>query len=102
MLEVLDFQQGLKPFGKDFNGQTTFVMDLNPLELTKPQYNLNLAFWKTFKFNINGVDVITFNTDLGDLVKDRIATKNDTIIPVTAELKINEYQGRITPQLILN
>lgn len=101
MLEVLDFQQGLKPFGKDFNGQTTFVMDLNPLELTKPQYNLNLAFWKTFKFNINGVDVITFNTDLGDLVKDRIATKNDTIIPVTAELKINEYQGRITPQLIL-
>ena len=102
MLEVLDFQQGLKPFGKDFNGQTTFIMDLNPLELTKPQYNLNLAFWKTFKFNINGVDVITFNTDLGDLVKDRIASKNDTIIPVTAELKINEYQGRVTPQLILN
>lgn len=102
MLEVLNFQQDLKPFGKDFNGQTKFIMDLNPLELTKPQYNLNLNFWKTFKFNINGVDVLTFNTDLSQLVKDRIAEKNDTIIPVTAELKINEYQGRITPQLILN
>ena len=102
MLEVINFQNQLKPFGKDFNGQTTFLMDLNPYEITKPQYNLNLNFWKTFKFNIHGVEVLTFNTDLGDLVKNRIASKNDTIIPVTAKLSINEYNGKTTPQLILN
>lgn len=102
MLEVLEFQNQLKPFGKDFNGQTKFIMDLNPMELTKPQYNLNLGFWKTFKFNMDGVDVLTFDVGLADILKNRIAGNNDTLIPVTAELKINEYNGRMTPQLILS
>lgn len=102
MLEVLDFQAKLKPFGKDFNGQTQFIMDLNPSLLTHPDFKLNMKFWKTFKFEMSGVEVLTFDIQLGDLVKDRIATHSDTIIPVKAELKINNYNGRIKPQLILS
>lgn len=101
MMEVLEFQNQLKPFGKDFNAQTKFIMDLNPMELMEPKYNLNLGFWKTFKFNLNGVDVITFDIELATVLKDRIAGNNDSLIPVTAELKINEFNGRISPQLIL-
>ena len=77
-------------------------MDLNPMELMEPKYNLNLGFWKTFKFNLNGVDVITFDIELATVLKDRIAGNNDSLIPVTAELKINEFNGRISPQLILS
>ena len=102
MMEVLEFQNQLKPFGKDFNAQTKFIMDLNPMELMEPKYNLNLGFWKTFKFNLNGVDVITFDIELATVLKDRIAGNNDSLIPVTAELKINEFNGRISPQLILS
>ena len=45
------------------------------MESQKPQYNLNLNFWKTFKFNIHGVEVLTFNTDLGNLVKNKLHQK---------------------------
>lgn len=100
--DVYYFQQALKPFGKDFNAQTTFELVLDPMEIIKPEYNLNLDFWKTFKFNIQGVDILTFNIELAELVKERIRMKNPAVIIVAAKLTMNEFRGNINPQLQLD
>ena len=99
MNDVYYFQQELKPFGKDFEAQTTFEMVIDPMEITKPKYNLNLDFWKTLKFNIQGVDVLTFNVELADIIKERIRMKNPAVIVVNAKLAMNEFRGVINPQL---
>lgn len=97
--DVYYFQQELKPFGKDFEAQTTFEMVIDPIEITKTEYNLNLDFWKTLKFNIQGVDVLTFNVELADIIKERIRMKNPAVIVVTAKLVMNEFRGIVNPQL---
>lgn len=101
MMRIHSFQNDLKPFGKDFNAQTVFQLDIEPLELTSSDYDLNLNFWKTLKFTLYGVDVLTFNIDLANLIKDRIREKNPAILTVKAKLVMNKFRGNITPQLQL-
>lgn len=102
LMQIHSFQTELKPFGKDFNAQTTFIMDINPMMLLDNEYNLNLNFWKTLKFNLYGVDVLTFDIDLADLIKSRINDKNPAIIRVKAKLEMNSFRGNVTPQLQLS
>lgn len=101
MMEVHSFQQALKPFGKDFNAQTKFIIELDPTILTEAEYNLNLDFWKTLKFNLYGIDVLTFNIDLADTIKDRINNHNPSIVTANAKLVMNTFRGKTTPQLQL-
>lgn len=100
--DVYYFQNTLKPFGKDFNAQTKFELVIDPLAITQPEYKLNLDFWKTLKFNLYGVDVITFNIELADMIKDRILSKDERNIIVHAKLTMNEFRGNINPQLQLD
>ena len=51
------------------------------------------------KFNIQGVDVLTFNIELAEIIKDRIQMKNPAVIIVTAKLVMNEFRGVVNPQL---
>ena len=102
MMTVISLQSDLRPFGKDFDAQTQFQFDIDPMQLLNPEYNLNLNFWKTLKFNLYGVDVLTFNIELADLIKDRIEMKNPAIITANAKLTLNEFRGRVTPQLQLD
>lgn len=99
IMQVNDFQNELKPFGKDFNAQTTFLLDIDPEKIQNPEYKLDLDFWQTLKFNIYGVEVLTFDVDLANEIKERIATQNHGIIRVHAKLTINNFRGNITPQL---
>ena len=99
---VINLQQELKPFGKDFDAQTHFQLDIDPMALLDPKYKLDLNFWKTLKFDLYGVKVLTFNTELADLIKTRIKMKNPTIITVNAKLTMNEFRGRFTPQFQLD
>lgn len=101
MMAVNGFQNDLRPFGKDFNAQTQFQLSFDPLELQKPEYQLNLGFWKTLKFDLFGVTVLTFDIELADLIKDRMEMKNPAVITVNAKLEMNEFRGSITPQLQL-
>lgn len=101
MMYIHSFQEDLKPFGKDFNAQTKFKIQIDPVMLLEPEYHLNLDFWKTLKFNIYGVDVITFNIELADLIKERIKMNNPALIEVSAKLEMNSFRGNITPQLQL-
>ena len=102
LMEVMSFQKSLKPFGKDFNGQTKFIIEIDLAEIQKPEYNLDLKFWKTLKFFINGVTVLTFKEDVADLIKSNLSSGNNIVMSFMAELKPNEFNGRVTPQLIIN
>lgn len=99
---VLKLEQALKPFGHNFNAKTQFIFDLEPLKLIQKDYQFNPNFWKTFKFNLYGVDVITFDTELAKLVKDRIEIKNNAIIRTKAEIKVNTFRNRQSIQIQLS
>ena len=101
IMNVISFQDQLKPFGKDFNAQTKFKIDLDIAELIKPESALNLDFWKTLKFNFFGVEVLTFDVELADLIKERISEGNHSIIQVGANLAMNSFRGNINPQIKL-
>lgn len=101
LMHVLDLESALKPFGHDFNAQTQFLFDLEPMTITGGGFSYNPHFWKTFKFNLYGVDVLTFDQDLAKLVKDRIEIGNNAIITLRAKLTLNQFRGNITPQLQL-
>lgn len=98
---VMRSQQALKPFGKDFNAQTLFELDLDPMALLAPEYQLNLNFWKTLKFKLYGIDVITFSVPLANLIKERIEIKNPAIITTKVKLAVNEFRGQKTLQFQL-
>lgn len=100
VMDVLQFFDTLKPFGKGFEVETTFTFHLSPFEIQKHNYNPN--FWKTFKAEINGVEVLTFDIDLANRLKTRIEEGNDGIIVCKCELKRNEFMGRVKPQMVLS
>lgn len=100
IMDVLNFFDELKPFGKGFEAETTFTFMLDPFEIQK--YNLNLNFWKTFKAEINGVEVLTFDIELANRLKTRIEEGNDGLIICKCELKRNEFMGRVKPQMVLS
>lgn len=102
MQAIHAFQQTLKPFGKGFEGQTTFQLELIPNQLTNNTFNLNLDFWKTLKFTLYGVEVLTFNIDLANELKEHIKNQSDEPILFQAKLEMNEFRGTITPQLQLD
>lgn len=95
IFKTLAFQESLRPFGKDFNGQTTFQLrfDENIRNMT-----FNDNFWKTFKFALYGVEVLTFNIEYA---KELLSTLNKTPVLANINITINEFRGRRTPQFIL-
>lgn len=107
MESVYDYEETLRPFGKDFDAQTQFELVINVDEITKPVYDLNLNFWqgKTLKFSMYGVDVLTFDEDLARNIKQQIANKvadnPSKDLVVHAKLVMNEFRGMVTPQLQL-
>ena len=101
MLSVFEFWNHIKPFGKGFDAKTTFTIDLDPEKLY--QFGIDFTFWggKSFKVNIQGCEILTFDTDIANCLRSRVENRDRTIIPVKAELKLNEWMGRVTPQLFL-
>lgn len=93
----ISFLNTLRPFGEGFQGQTELLFQLSP-QVFKHQWNPN--FWKTFKFNLYGVEVLTFDISWAEQVKAAL-DRNETMV-AKATLKLNEFRGTITPQLILS
>ena len=104
-LEVLDFQDSIRPFGKDFDGQTKFLLYFTPRELSEnPQIQTQWTFWsgKSFKFTCNGIAALTFDTTFADTVKRALATEPDTVFECECTLDKNEFRGTVTPQLMMS
>lgn len=100
VMDVLNFFDELKPFGKGFEAETKFTFLLDPFAIQ--EYNYNPNFWKTFKAEIYGVEVLTFDTELAHRLKTRIEEGNDGLIVCKCELKRNEFMGRVKPQMVLS
>lgn len=99
LLDVYNFEQTLKPFGHDFNAESQFYLKFNLQDLNKMK--LDRSFWKTFKFNLSGIDCITFDVDKAtQMMQDLDDGLNDTYI-MKAKLNMNEFRGRKKLQFIL-
>ena len=99
-MELISFWDELTPFGRGFDAKSTFTIDIDPMKLTT--FNVDFNFWKTFKVNIHGCDILTFDVALANLVKERVQEKDNTIITMKAEIKKNTWMGETTPQIILS
>ena len=66
-------------------------------DLKDLSYNPN--FWKTFKTEINNIQVLTFNIPLADKVKN--SDNDDEILECKLKFDLNHFRGSITPQIIL-
>lgn len=86
----------LRPFGKDFNAETTFSVMLDKELL---QTDFDAGFWKTFKCYAFGVEILTFDIPLAERVKE--CRKNQQPVTAFAKLRINQFRGMITPQIQL-
>lgn len=99
LLDVYNFEQTLKPFGHDFNAESQFYLKFNLQDLNKMK--LDRSFWKTFKFNLSGIDCITFDVDKAkQMMQDLDDGLNDTYI-MKAKLNMNEFRGHKKLQFIL-
>lgn len=93
----LSFLDTIRPFGEGFRAETEILFQISP-QVFRHQWNPN--FWKTFKFNLYGVEVLTFDISWAEQVKAAL-DRNETMV-AKATLKLNEFRGTITPQLILS
>lgn len=91
------YQEQLRPFGHEFDGKTRFELVFDDLIYTM---SWDPTFWKTFKFKFHGIEVLTFNPQWADQVKRDLDFGHT--IRASAELKLNEFRGRVTPQIILS
>lgn len=99
LLDVYNFEQTLKPFGHDFNAESQFYLKFNLQDLK--HMKLDRSFWKTFKFNLAGVDCITFDIDKANqMMQDLDDGLNDQYI-MKAKLNMNEFRGHKKLQFIL-
>lgn len=104
LMDTLAFMQTLKPFGKDFYGETKLYLEFTPYQLLNDDYKLNLQFWngQSLRFNINNVNVLTWDKELAAVLKTLIINKSDELVKIPVTLKINNYNGQENPQLIMN
>lgn len=93
----IQFLDSLRPFGEGFQAETEIFLQLSP-EVLKQQWNPD--FWKTFKFQLYGVEVLTFDITWAEQVKKALERKETVLAKVT--LKLNEFRGKVTPQWILS
>ena len=100
VLGVIDFQKGLKPFGKGFEAQTHFKFTFVPAELQEDRYRFDGSFWggKSFTLLLNGVKTLTWDTDLADKIKHLVAEKSQEPLTVDITIDENTYNGRTYPQ----
>lgn len=94
---TIAYQEQLRPFGHEFDGKTRFELVFDDLIYTM---DWDPTFWKTFKFKFHGIEVLTFNPEWADKVKRDLDFGHT--IRASAELKLNEFRGRVTPQIILS
>lgn len=95
--KTMDFQESLRPFGKDFEGETQLRLRFNDIIY---DMGWNPEFWKTFKFDIRGVEVLTFDTTWANEVKADLALGKT--IEADIKLSLNEFRGNVTPQFIIS
>lgn len=101
VMETYKFLESLRPFGAGFEADTKFELHFDR-SVTDARFRWNPTFWKTFKFNLFGVECLTFDEKWADRVKAQLAGAGDVVIRAAAQITMNEFRGCITPQLQLS
>lgn len=94
---TMEFLKSLKPFGKDFEADTKFQLVFDQAIY---QMDWNPEFWKTFKWNLCDVEILTFNEPWANEVKERLP--QGTSIVADCKLALNTFRGKTTPQCIID
>lgn len=97
---AIDFLESLRPFGQDFEAETSFGLIFDRGIMDLPEFQWNPDFWKTFKFSIHGVEVLTFDEKWANTVKEALIHGEKVV--ANGQLKLNEFRGVVTPQMILS
>lgn len=100
VINTYDFLESLRPFGAGFEADTKFELVIDTYSVLNMSWNPDFWEGKAFKFNMFGVECLTFNTEWADQMKDNI--KNNKTIEAAAKIKINIFRGKTTPQLQLS
>lgn len=95
--DTYNFLESLRPFGAGFQADTRFEL---VFDNSIKNMNWNPDFWKTFKFNLYGVECLTFNEEWANQVKKQL--DDNKIIESVALIKMNTFRGVTTPQLQLS
>lgn len=101
VIDTYRFLESLRPFGAGFEADTKFEFRFDRC-VTGTAFRWNPTFWKTFKFDLYGVECLTFEEDWADDIKLKFSGGTDCIITAAAQISMNEFRGRITPQLQLS
>ena len=60
----------------------------------------NPEFWKTFKWNLYGVEILTFDEQWAKEVKEQLHQGKQIL--ADGKLALNTFRGKTTPQFIIN
>ena len=96
--ETYAFLESLRPYGEGFEANTAFELIVDKASLDTMHWNP--TFWKTFKFNMYGVECLTFNETWADEVKAGL--EKGERIEAQAVIKMNKFRGVVTPQFQLS
>lgn len=97
--DTYKFLESLRPFGEGFEADTKFELEFDNSVRTM---GWNPDFWqsKAFKFNLYGVECLTFDEKWADLVKENLP-KGKTM-EAAVQMSMNVFRGKATPQLLLS
>lgn len=95
--DTYHFLESLRPFGEGFDVYTQFEFVFDDSVKTM---NWNPDFWKTFKFNMYGVECLTFNEEWANKVKKDLDEGKE--IEALVVIQLNTFRGKTTPQFQLS
>lgn len=94
--DTYNFLESLRPFGEGFEAYTTFEF---VFDSSVKNMRWNPDFWKTFKFNMYGVECLTFNEEWAKQVKKDLDDNKE--IKALVNINLNTFRGQTTPQFQL-
>lgn len=102
--DTYHFLESLRPFGEGFEAETQFELHMDKSSIRNPEMKWNPAFWsgKTFKFNLFGVDCLTFNETWADDVKIALNKDPKYVMKAAVKINMNTFHGKTSPQFVLS
>lgn len=98
VMATYNFLDSLRPFGKSFEANTQFELAIDTYSVLNMEWDP--GFWQTFKFNMFGIECLTFDKAWADKVKEDL--KQNKVIEASVQIKMNKFRGNVTPQFQLS
>lgn len=102
--DTYHFLESLRPFGQGFEADTQFELEVDIATLKDPKTKWNSSFWsfRAFKFDLFGVDCLTFNESWADKVKTDMQKESGYVLKAAVKINMNCFRGKVTPQFQLS